>query len=124
MNVEIFSLCEYASYKDQSLCILHTFENWTIASPRSAFEAVCAIKLRFDYSDGQDHAFVVVLVDPDGRVVCDCPFQVHVEMPDTRSIQHSVVLRINALVSAGHYSVNLRTGDRELTSTPLYVLQK
>lgn len=126
MQVEIFSLCDAATAELGKVNILGGFDTiWTKAIPAAHPQCAIAMRLRFEASEGAQHAIMVNFVDFDGKHIMPSAsgtitlsFQ-----EDEKSASANLVLNIHnlKLEKHGEYSIDLLVDSMQKASIPLFV---
>jgi hypothetical protein len=127
MDIEIFTLCDFAQDMNRKLVIVGTFDTifaHDVPAVHPTFSI--AFRIRFDSkTENGKHTFKISFVNPDGKEFIppvDGEFNVEVP-PETESgiANFSIsVVQFN-LTAYGKYSVILALDGKEQKSLPLYI---
>ena len=126
MEIEIFTLCDFAENMGGKLCIVGTFDclngnNFRLIHP------TCSIALRGRFSKSEEgrHSIDVAFVDMDGKsILPDLKSQLEVKVPADADYTVSMIvmgigqLRIN---KPGKYCIDLIIDGKRERSLPLFV---
>jgi hypothetical protein len=129
MNVDIFTLCDFAqNTPGNKMNIVGTF-NRIFARQTPAVHPLCALAvlMRFQQIEQGTKNIRVSIIDSDGRpVVPTLDAQLNVQINPNESdasVPLAVVIQQISLPRFGEYSVDLAVDGRQEASIPLYVLQ-
>jgi hypothetical protein len=129
MNVDVFTLCDFAqSTPGNKMNIVGTF-NRIFARQIPAVHPLCALAvlMRFQQIEQGTKNIRVSIIDSDGRpVVPILEAQLNVQISPNEldaSVPLAVVIQQISLPRYGEYSVDLAVDGRQEASIPLYVLQ-
>jgi hypothetical protein len=129
MNVDVFTLCDFAqNTPGNKMNIVGTF-NRIFARQIPAVHPLCALAvlMRFQQIEQGTKNIRVSIIDSDGRpVVPILEAQLNVQISPNESdasVPLAVVIQQISLPSYGEYSVDLAVDGRQEASIPLYVLQ-
>ena len=129
MNVDIFTLCDFAQNSPgNKMNIVGTF-NRIFAKQTPAVHPLCALAvlMRFQQIEQGTKNIRVSIIDSDGRqVVPTMNAQLNVQINPNESdasVPLAVVIQQISLPRFGEYSVDLAVDGRQEASIPLYVLQ-
>jgi hypothetical protein len=129
MNVDVFTLCDFAqNTPGNKMNIVGTF-NRIFARQIPAVHPLCALAvlMRFEQIEQGTKNIRVSIIDSDGRPVvpileAQLNVQISPKESDT-SVPLAVVIQQISLPRFGEYSVDLAVDGRQEASIPLYVLQ-
>ncbi len=125
MNVDVFTLCDFAqNTPGNKMNIVGTF-NRIFAKQTPAVHPLCALAvlMRFQQIEQGTKNIRVSIIDSDGRqVVPTMNVQINPNESDA-SVPLAVVIQQISLPRFGEYSVDLAVDGRQEASIPLYVLQ-
>jgi hypothetical protein len=129
MNVDVFTLCDFAqNTPGNKMNIVGTF-NRIFARQIPAVHPLCALAvlMRFEQIEQGTKNIRVSIIDSDGRpVVPILEAQLNVQISPKESdasVPLAVVIQQISLPRFGEYSVDLAVDGRQEASIPLYVLQ-
>jgi len=129
MNVDVFTLCDFAqNTPGNKMNIVGTF-NRIFARQIPAVHPLCALAvlMRFEQIEQGTKNIRVSIIDSDGRpVVPTLEAQLNVQISPNESdasVPLAVVIQQISLPRFGEYSVDLAVDGRQEASIPLYVLQ-
>ena len=129
MNVDVFTLCDFAqNTPGNKMNIVGTF-NRIFARQIPAVHPLCALAvlMRFEQIEQGTKNIRVSIIDSDGRpVVPILEAQLNVQISPNESdasVPLAVVIQQISLPRFGEYSVDLAVDGRQEASIPLYVLQ-
>ena len=129
MNVDVFTLCDFAqNTPGNKMNIVGTF-NRIFARQIPAVHPLCALAvlMRFEQIEHGTKNIRVSIIDSDGRpVVPTLEAQLNVQISPNESdasVPLAVVIQQISLPRYGEYSVDLAVDGRQEASIPLYVLQ-
>jgi hypothetical protein len=129
MNVDVFTLCDFAqNTPGNKMNIVGTF-NRIFARQIPAVHPLCALAvlMRFQQIEQGTKNIRVSIIDSDGRpVVPILEAQLNVQISPNEldaSVPLAVVIQQISLPRYGEYSVDLAVDGRQEASIPLYVLQ-
>jgi hypothetical protein len=129
MNVDVFTLCDFAQNTPGSkMNIVGTF-NRIFARQIPAVHPLCALAvlMRFEQIEQGTKSIRVSIIDSDGRpVVPILEAQINVQISPKESdasVPLAVVIQQISLPRFGEYSADLAVDGRQEASIPLYVLQ-
>ena len=129
MNVDVFTLCDFAqNTPGNKMNIIGTF-NRIFARQIPAVHPLCALAvlMRFEQIEQGTKNIRVSIIDSDGRpVVPTLEAQLNVQISPNESdasVPLAVVIQQISLPRYGEYSVDLAVDGRQEASIPLYVLQ-
>ena len=129
MNVDVFTLCDFAqNTPGNKMNIVGTF-NRIFARQIPAVHPLCALAvlMRFEQIEQGTKNIRVSIIDSDGRpVVPILEAQMNVQISPNESdasVPLAVVIQQISLPRFGEYSVDLAVDGRQEASIPLYVLQ-
>lgn len=124
MTPELLCLCEGATEKSGSLCILHTVANLGALAFPTSVQIVAAMMLRFDASEEGEHWMRCRLITPDGQV-CWMSEQYTVQIVvrgDTMLIP-KIILMSAAELSLGNHEFELCVDGKVVSSVRLNLYQ-
>lgn len=124
MTPELLCLCEGATEKSGSLCILHTVANLGALSFPTPVQLVAAMMLRFDAAEEGEHWMRCRLIAPDGQI-CWMSEQYTVQIlvrGDTMLIPKILVMAAEDL-SPGNHEFELVVDGRVASSVRLNLYQ-
>jgi hypothetical protein len=129
MNVDVFTLCDFAqNTPGNKMNIIGTF-NRIFARQIPAVHPLCALAvlMRFQQIEQGTKNIRVSIIDSDGRpVVPTLEAQLNVQINPNESdasVPLAVVIQQISLPRFGEYSIDLAVDGRQEASIPLYVLQ-
>jgi len=128
MEIEIFTLADFASDTSSKLTIVGTFDSITSKQfPVTHPSCSIACRLRFAAKETGDHGFKLRLIDAKGKEIIQ-PIEGNInigEQPGGRSASINMVINFNQLKfeSAGRYSFELYINGDWKTGLPLYMHQ-
>ena len=129
MNVDVFTLCDFAqNTPGNKMNIVGTF-NRIFARQIPAVHPLCALAvlMRFEQIEQGTKNIRVSIIDSDGRPVVpilEAQLNVQISPNDSdASVPLAVVIQQISLPRFGEYSVDLAVDGRQEASIPLYVLQ-
>jgi len=129
MNVDVFTLCDFAqNTPGNKMNIVGTF-NRIFARQIPVVHPLCALAvlMRFQQIEQGTKNIRVSIIDSDGRpVVPILEAQLNVQISPNEldaSVPLAVVIQQISLPRYGEYSVDLAVDGRQEASIPLYVLQ-
>ena len=129
MNVDVFTLCDFAqNTPGNKMNIVGTFNRF-FARQIPAVHPLCALAvlMRFEQIEQGTKNIRVSIIDSDGRpVVPILEAQLNVQISPKESdasVPLAVVIQQISLPRFGEYSVDLAVDGRQEASIPLYVLQ-
>jgi hypothetical protein len=121
MTVEIFCLCEAASIKDASICILHTYAN-TLTDSQPALVMGCLVaQVRFMHNEEGDHKLQCELVDADGIKRWESAVAVTSVSKVSGSQGWPQIFIMQAELFPGQHEIRLKL-DNEIVATCLYAI--
>jgi hypothetical protein len=126
MDIELFTICDYAQDMGGKLVIVGTFD--TIFAPNLPIQvATChvAARIRFRASDAGKIPFEARITAPDGKdVIPPMKGTMNIQvLPGAESAAHHLCLGIGGLPfnTYGRHSLTLSVRGQELRSLPIYV---
>jgi hypothetical protein len=126
MNVEILTLCDFAS-ADQGgkLTIVGSFDHiWSVQAPIVYPLCALAAKLRFRVVEQEMKKIRISFIDSDGKSVMpivDMPIPVRVQPGEsTASVPFVMIIQQLKLPRFGEYSIDLAIDGMQQTSIPLF----
>lgn len=129
MEIEIFSLCDFAQDYGGKLSIIGTFD--TIGAPSFPhLHPACSIaaRIRFDRAEAGKHTLELFIVDQDGRqLVPPLKGDLDVAMPpaaDFACINFCITLSQLRFEKEGRYSVDLVMDNERRRSLPVFVRRR
>lgn len=126
MEVEIFTLCDFAQEAFGKLTIVGTFDH-VFSESFPAFHPQCTIvaRIRFLQSEGVHHKISIQFLDQNNKAfIPSINGDVEVNMPnDTNSAIFHVVASINQinLQEPSECTVNLNVDGKKVKSIPLFI---
>ena len=125
MDIEIFTLCDYAQDYGGKLLVVGTFDTiFSPVFPAAHGQCAIALRLRFEPTEVGEHRVSIVLVDADGRELNRVDGQLNVRTkPQQTFATANLALTIRNLPfqSAGDYAFNLGYDGEHVTALPLLV---
>src|SRR2546425_1173731 len=124
MDIEMFTLCDYAQAVFDKLTIIGAFDSIYTGNVPVQYPQCCiAARLRFRNSESGQHSFAISLISPDGKPIIP-PLKGNMrvpEVPGRDSSVHNIVLGIGGLplMTYGRHSVVFSADGQELRSLPL-----
>lgn len=126
MEVEIFTLCDFAQDNQSKLTIVGTFDSInTRQFPTSHPSCSIACRLRFGASEAGQHDFRLRLINAEGKEVIQ-PIEGNIEVgapPEGRVATINIVINFNQLQfeKAGRYSFELYINGEWRSGLPLFL---
>jgi hypothetical protein len=128
MEIEIFTLADFAQDNQSKLTIVGTFDNINVPQ-FPALHPSCAIacRLRFAAKEAGPHHFKLRLIDSEGKEIIQ-PIQGDIHIGESANGQFTtinIVINFNQLQfkSAGRYSFELYIDDDWKSGLPLFLNQ-
>ncbi len=126
MEIEIFTLCDFAQDNNSKLTIVGTFDS--IHSPKyPAQHPACAVacRLRFAAKEAGEHAFKLRLINAEGKEIIQ-PVEGNLTIGTNsgdQAVTINVVINFNQLQfeKSGRYSFELYIDDDWKSGLPLYL---
>jgi len=125
MEIEIFSLCDFAQDMGGKLVVVGTFDTlWAGAFPYAHPMCSVASRMRFDRAESGKHSLKIFVVDQDGHEVMP-PFDaiLNVMVPpenDYTTVNFCINVTPLVLPREGRFSVDLVVDGRRERSLPVY----
>ena len=127
MEIEIFTLCDFAQDNQQKLTVVGTFDSlWATQFPVLHPFCSVACRLRFSNKDKGEHNFMLKLIDSTGRQVipeCNGIFTIGESPAGYSSINLVANYGQLQFSSAGRYSFELYVDGEWASGLPLNVAQ-
>ena len=129
MQIEVFTLCDAATSQSGKLNILGTFDSiWLDHVPAKHPQCTIALRLRFDKSEGSDHAVSVQFMDADGKkVLPPTNGKIGVRFPGlSRTVAANLIFNIQGLKleKFGEHSISLNLDGKQRAALPLFVYER
>jgi hypothetical protein len=128
MEIEIFTLADFAQDNQSKLTIVGTFDNITAQKfPVQHPSCAIACRLRFAAKEAGSHEFKLRLIDSEGKEIIQ-PIQGDINIGEPVNGQFTtinIVINFNQLQfkSAGRYSFELYIDDDWKSGLPLFLNQ-
>jgi|WetSurMetagenome_2_1015567.scaffolds.fasta_scaffold00008_133 hypothetical protein len=129
MDIEIFSLCDFAEDFNGKLCVIGTFGNIAVNRfPALHPHCFIAARIRFDRAEAGIHPFRITIASSDGNDLVP-PLRGQITAQPAESESHATV---NLALSTGQmlfqkpgvYSIELTLGGKAVKSLPVTVEEK
>jgi hypothetical protein len=128
MEIEIFTLCDFAQDNNSKLTIVGTFDSIHARQfPVQHPACTVACRLRFAAKEAGDHDFKLRMIDSTGKE-CIQPIQGNINIPvppNDQSVTLNLVFNFNQLQfpTPGRYSFELYLNGDWKTGLPLFLNQ-
>jgi hypothetical protein len=125
MEIEIFTLCDYAQDMAGKLVIVGTFDTiWAPSFPNLHPACAIAARIRFERMEAGRHTIKLFIVDQDGKEVLP-PLQAEINpiVPpgyDFATVNFSVNIAQLKLMHEGRFSIDLLIDGNRERSLPIY----
>jgi len=126
MEIEIFTLCDFAQDNNSKLTIVGTFDS-IYAKQFPVIHPSCAVacRLRFAVKEAGDHDLKLRMIDSNGKE-CITPIQGNINIPVPANGQMAtlnLVFNFNQLqfITAGRYSFELYLNNDWKSGLPLFL---
>ncbi len=123
MNVEIFTVCEYAYTLGSTINVLNTFDTLTNDKLPMVKSFAIALRLRYEPEDEGDKIITYRIFDPNGeKIIGDIKASTHIESHKNRSRCINLVVNAENMVfeKKGKYRVCIETEGVEFEA-PIYI---
>jgi len=126
MDIEIFTLCDFAQGQFGKTTIVGAFDSIYVNQvPFNFPQCHVAARIRFRNSESGKHSFSISILSPDGMPVIPIlrgDFKIP-EVPGRDSSVQNIVLGINGMPIAtyGRHSIVFSVDGQELRTLPLFV---
>lgn len=130
MDIQIATLCDFASDYNGKLVISGTFDT-LVARQLPVVHPQCALAMRICMTDDDNgtHSFSVAIIDQDGRMV-DSKMPITAEMPirvpeGVPFITRNLVMNLQGLKfkELGVYSIDVKVDEELVARIPLRILK-
>ncbi len=128
MNVEIFTVCEYAhDMGNMKLVVIGTFDHLFMTDLPAKYDFSIALRIRLRSADSGNTAIGVTIISPDGQKLTP-PIDITAQfqaMPGQDSQSFNLPIRFNQFEfkQYGRHSVILSVNGQEVQTLPLYVVK-
>ncbi|MBS1513247.1 MAG: hypothetical protein JST86_20595 [Bacteroidetes bacterium] len=128
MEIEIFTLCDFAQDNQSKLTIVGTFDSISVKQfPVQHPSCAIACRLRFAAKEAGDHDFKLRMIDAAGKE-CIQPIQGNINIPmpaNGQVVSINLVVNFNQLqfAKAGRYAFEMYIDGDWKTGLPLFVNQ-
>ncbi|MFH0922251.1 MAG: hypothetical protein V1913_18050 [Fibrobacterota bacterium] len=125
MEIEIFSLCDFAQDMGGKLVVIGTFDTlWAASFPYAHPMCSIATRIRFDRAESGKHSLKLFIVDQDGRNVLP-PFDAMLEVAvppnnDYSTTNFCINITPLALPKEGRYSIDFVLDGKRERSLPVF----
>jgi hypothetical protein len=126
MDIELFTLCDYAQAMFGKMTIVGAFDSIFVKQVPVHFpQCHVAARIRFRNSESGHHSFGISILSPDGKPVIP-PLKGDVKIPEQPgrdSVINHIVLGIGGLpiTCYGRHSIVFSVDGQELRTLPLFV---
>lgn len=129
MQVEIFTLCDYARVYGNQLSLMGTIDALFVPSfPMRHLGFSIACKVNFLSSEAGEHTIRIDLIDQDGRPILNPQVKTVEVVPNSELRQSSFVISVRVppleFHSPSTYSARLTVDRNEVADLPLFIVQR